>query len=292
MIPQDAVYVVGASGRSGSALCRALLAAGIRPVPVVRDPARWAATGLPGPARVADLGDAAGLRQALAGASRVVCCAHARHVRAVLAASPVVASFVFLGSTRKFSRWPDAHGDGVRAGEAAFLASGRPGVMLHPTMIYGAQGEDNVRRLAALLRRLPFVPLPDGGRALVQPIHQDDVTRSIFASLGIAWTGPEALVIAGPVPMPYADFVRAVALAAGLAAPRVVPVPAAPLRLAAIATRYLPGVPHIRQDEVRRLLEDKAFDITPMRTYLSVMPISLSEGLRARSTAGDSMPTR
>ena len=37
-------------------------------------------------------------------------------------------------------------------------------------MIYGAEGEDNVRRLAALLRRLPVVPLPEGGRALVQPI--------------------------------------------------------------------------------------------------------------------------
>ena len=70
------------------------------------------------------------------------------------------ARFVFLGSTRKFTRWPDAHGNGVLAGEAAFLASGRSGVMLHPTMIYGAQGEDNVQRLAALLRRLPFVPLP------------------------------------------------------------------------------------------------------------------------------------
>ncbi len=36
--------------------------------------------------------------------------------------------------------------------------------MLHPTMIYGAQGEDNVQRLARLLRRLPVVPLPGGGR--------------------------------------------------------------------------------------------------------------------------------
>ena len=103
--------------------------------------------------------------------------------RAVLAAAPADARFVFLGSTRKFTRWPDAHGNGVLAGEAAFLASGRPGVMLHPTMIYGAQGEDNVQRLAALLRRLPFVPLPGGGTALVQPIHQDDVTRAIRAAL-------------------------------------------------------------------------------------------------------------
>ena len=70
---------------------------------------------------------------------------------------------MLLGSTRKFTRWPDAHGDGVLAGEAACVASGRNGVMLHPTMIYGAQGEDNVQRLAALLRRLPALPLPAAG---------------------------------------------------------------------------------------------------------------------------------
>ena len=63
--------------------------------------------------------------------------------------------------------------------------------MLHPTMIYGAQGEDNVQRLAALLRRLPLVPLPDGGTALVQPIHQDDVTRAIRAALDREWDGPQ-----------------------------------------------------------------------------------------------------
>ena len=127
--------------------------------------------------------DATRLRAALADATHIVSCAHARHARAVLAAAPSDARFVFLGSTRKFTRWPDAHGNGVLAGEAAFLASGRSGVMLHPTMIYGAQGEDNVQRLAALLRRLPFVPLPGGGTALVQPIHQDDVTRAIRAAL-------------------------------------------------------------------------------------------------------------
>ena len=83
-----------------------------------------------------------------------------------VAAAEAAERFVFLGSTRTFTRWPDSHGGGVLAGEAAFRASGRPGVMLHPTMIYGAQGEDNVRRLAALLRRLPAVPLPGGGASL------------------------------------------------------------------------------------------------------------------------------
>jgi nucleoside-diphosphate-sugar epimerase len=288
-MPQK-IHVIGASGRSGAALCRALIAAGDTPVPVVRSAARWAATGLPGAPRLADLADAAALRAALADAradtgagagaetGAIVSCAHARHAAAILAAAPATARFVFLGSTRKFTRYPDAHGNGVLAGEAAFLASRRAGVMLHPTMIYGAEGEDNVQRLAALLRRLPLVPLPGGGASLVQPIHQADVTASIRAALARPWHGPQALVIAGPAPVSYADFVRAVAHAAGLPRPRILPLPAAALIAGAWLTR-LPGLPTIRPAEIRRLLEDKAFDIAPMRAALGVAPAALADGL-------------
>jgi len=254
MIP----HVIGASGRSGAALCRRLAEAGEAFVPVVRDPARWAATGLPGSPRVADLTDPNPLQQALGDAEAVVSCAHARHAPAILAAARRARKFLFLGSTRKFTRWPDAHGRGVLAGEAAFLASGSPGVMLHPTMIYGAAGEDNVRRLAALLRRLPLVPLPQGGRALVQPVYQNDVTEAILACLRTDWPGPQTRIIAGPQPSSYANFVRAVAAAAGLRKPRIIPVPLR-LLLAVAPLTHLPGLPRIGGDEIRRLAEDKAF---------------------------------
>jgi uncharacterized protein YbjT (DUF2867 family) len=275
----EPVHVIGASGRSGATLCRALLADGVPVVPVVRSAARWATTGLAPVARIADLTDAAALSAALADARRIVSCAHARHAGAILAAAPADARFVFLGSTRKYTQWPDGHGNGVIAGETAFLNSGRAGVMLHPTMIYGAEGEDNVQRLAALLRRLPFVPLPGGGRALVQPIHQDDVTRAIRAALDIAWDGPHALVIAGPEAVAYADFVRLVARAAGLPPPRILPLPAALLIAAAVLTRIIPFLPRIRPGEIRRLLEDKAFDPQPMIQKLGFTPIGLADGL-------------
>jgi uncharacterized protein YbjT (DUF2867 family) len=271
--------VIGASGRSGAALCRALIAGSIPVVPVVRDGEKWAALGMGPTPRVADLSDPAALRTALNDAEAVVSTAHARHAAAVIAAAPPNARLIFLGSTRKFTRWPDAHGNGVLAGEAAFLSSGRDGVMLHPTMIYGASGEDNVRRLAALLRRLPVVPLPDGGDALVQPIHQDDVTRAIRAALARRWDGPHSVVVAGPAPIRYADFVRAVALAAALPPPRIVGVPLALVTIAATLSRLLPLLPTIRTAEIRRLTEDKAFDIAPMRALLCFEPMPLDVGL-------------
>lgn len=267
------VHVIGATGRSGTALCRSLLADGVPIVPIVRNPSQHSN------GRIADLTDTPRLRNALHDATHIVCCAHAHYAAAVIAAAPPEARFIFLGSTRKFTQWPDAHGNGVLTGEAAFLASGRNGVMLHPTMIYGAQGEDNVQRLAALLRRLPFVPLPGGGRALVQPIHQDDITRAIRAALEHEWQGPNSLVIAGPSPLPYADFVRAIGATAGLPQPRIVSLPAAPLMALATVLRYIPFIPRVRPEEIRRLLEDKSFDVRPMIDTLGVHPMPLAEGL-------------
>ncbi len=272
-----AIHVIGASGRSGAALCRSLLADAVPYVPVVRSESRWAAAGLPGTPVIADLKQDS-LRVALSDAHRVVSCAHARHIPAILAAAPHASRFVLLGSTRKYTKWPDAHARGVLAGEAAFLASGRSGVLLHPTMIYGAAGEDNVQRLAALLRRLPVVPLPGGGRALVQPIHQSDVTRCLRTALDVDWAGPHSMVIAGPEPVAYAEFVRAVAVAAGLHRPWIVPVPPAVLRTLSPLTA-LPGLPRVHGDELRRLMEDKAFQIDAMRRILSVEPIPLATGL-------------
>ena len=256
-----------------------MLAEGERFVPVVRDAAKWAALGLPGTPRIAEVSDPAALRLALQGAETIISTAHARYTPDVLAAAPADARFVLMGSTRRFSRWADAHGDGVRAGEAALLASGRAGVMLHPTMVYGAQGEDNVQRLAALLRRLPFAPLPGGGRALVQPIHQSDVTRAILAAARHPWTGPATMVIAGPEAMPYRDFLAAVARAAGLGARPVLPLPLGLLNILVSLMRRIPGLPSIGADEIRRLTEDKAFDIAPMRDILRVLPIPLKGGL-------------
>ncbi|MSP00508.1 MAG: NADH-ubiquinone oxidoreductase [Acetobacteraceae bacterium] len=276
MANSHSVHVIGASGRSGIALARGL---GARLIPVVRDTGKWAAFGLGREARIADLANPGDLARVLRDATHIVSCAHARHAAEVIAAAPPDARLVFLGSTRKFTRWPDDHGNGVLAGEAAFLTSGRAGAMLHPTMIYGAEGEDNVRRLAALTRRLPLLPLPDGGRSLVQPIHQSDVTRAILAALGHDWTEPRALIIAGPEPMTYVAFLRAVATASGARRPRVVSVPAAALIVAASLSRFIPGVPTVARAEIRRLLEDKAFDIAPMRELLGFCPISLAEGL-------------
>ena len=86
-------------------------------------------------------------------------------------------------------------------------------------------------------------------------------------------------MIAGPTPVPYRQFLLEIAKAAGSRPPLIIGTPAAPLIAAAGLTRYIPGLPTIEAAEIRRLLEDKDFDVGPMRTVLGVDPIPLHEGL-------------
>jgi NADH dehydrogenase len=123
--------------------------------------------------------------------------------------------------------------------------------------------------LAEAIRRYPVLPLPGAG-ALVQPIHIDDVAACLVAAVTRPDISGTPIVIAGPQPMRYADMVRAVGAARGLRA-WVLPVPALPIRIGlASVGRFRPfaGIAGL----VRRLLEDKDFDIAVMRERLGVEP--------------------
>jgi uncharacterized protein YbjT (DUF2867 family) len=267
MIPQT-IHVIGATGRTGAVLCRRLVEAGHPIVPVVRDPARWAALNLPGAARIADLSQPHALAAALTDATHIASTGHARWAANIVAAAPPAARLVLLGSARRYGPLDNPPAQQAAEGEAALLGSGRDAVMLHPTMIYGVPDDGTVSRLAGLIRRTPILPLPAGGAMLVQPIHLADLAAAMLAAVNRAWPAPLAMPVGGPAPLPYAALVRATARAAGLRVPLILPIPAALVRLAG---RGRPAL--------LRLLADRSVDPAPMRTLLGVTGRTLAQGL-------------
>jgi len=95
------------------------------------------------------------------------------------------------------------------------------------------------------------------------------------------------VVIAGPEAVSYADFTRAIARADGINPLRVVSLPAMLLMLGAAIARHVPGLPKVEAAEIRRLLEDKDFDIAPMQAILGVQPRTLAAGLAETFAPGD-----
>ncbi len=280
------ITVLGATGKTGRYLVVKLCDAGHAVTAVGRSPDRLELVDARARKAVADLDRPETLAGALDGASRIVSCAHARFASTVLDRLPATCErLVLMGSTRRFTALPDPAADAVRAGEAAFLASGVPGVMLHPSMIYGAPDDRNVNRLLRLLRRTPVVPLPNGGRHWVQPVFVDDVVDALVAAV----TGPDApgppIVVAGPEPITYADMVRSCARALGR---RVVIAPV-PLSLLVGGARLASGLGlrlPFDAAEFRRATEDKSFDVSDLRSRLGVTPRGFEDGLRLKLERG------
>lgn len=287
------IAVIGATSKTGRYLISRLCDDGHAVRALGRDRGRLDALDPRAEKTRADLERPETIARALADADRVVSLAHARFAETVLAGLPAGCRQVVLtGSTRRFSALADPAADDVRRGEAALAGSGRPGIMLHPSMIYGAPDDRNVNRILRYIRRWPrplaaLVPLPDGGRHTVQPVFVDDVVAA-FAAAVTGEPAPAAadpIVVAGPEPITYAEMVRACARALGRRA-LIVGVPSRLLAGAAAGARGI-GLPvPFAPAEIRRAIEDKRFDVGDLRDRLGVTPVSFEHGLRMKIERG------
>ena len=278
------ILIFGASSGPGAALFVKLAGQGRPVIGVGRDAKKMAdvdaAADVPLTWIVSDMNHAGAMEAALEGATTVINCGANRWVHGILRiAGDRLERLITLGSTRLYSKVPDPRTQDMREVEEAALNSGVPATVLHPTLIYGWWwGNPSVPRILHMVKSYPFVPLPGGGKALLQPIFHKDVALCLEAALDRSNTVGKAITIAGPKPLPYADFIRACASHAGLRA-RILGVPGWMAVGLAALSRAVPGLPSADSGEIKRLMEDKVFDINNMTQILGVTPRSLNEGL-------------
>ncbi len=278
------VTVIGATGTTGPYVVHGLIEAGHAVTALGRDGARLAICDDRARRAVADIADGRALEAALAGAEIAVTLAPVAHLRAILDALPESCGYVVAaGSIRKFSRFGDAAACAARAAETAMRTSGRDGIVLDFSMIWGQPEDRTVNRILAMARHWPLLPLPDGGRHTVQPLFIDDMVAAVVAALERRPSGP-SIAVAGPTPMAYRELVRACAARVGRRLP-VLPVPALPFTALEWAAGWLgASLPVI--GEFARMAEDKRIDIEPMKRRLGIDPIPFEEGLRRKEARG------
>jgi len=192
---------------------------------------------------------------------------------------------VFVSTTAVTTALP-APSKRVRlAAEETVRSSGLRWTIARPTMIYGLPGDRNIGRLLQFLQRSPVVPLPGGGRRLQQPVHVDDLAAGLLAMAmrrDVA-TG-RTYDLAGPNPLPFRDLVQQAAMAIGKR-PVVVPIPLR-LTMAAVGLQErMLSRPLIKREQVERLAEDKAFDISPARNALGFSPRTFADGVALEASA-------
>jgi NADH dehydrogenase len=289
------VAVIGATGQTGPHVVRALCDGGFDVIAIGRDTDRLARCDARARHSLADIADCGGLTAAIDGADAAVCLAPHELLATVLATLPTgCAQVVAAGSIRKYSRFDDPVARSARQADEVFAASGRRGVVLNFSLIYGQPEDRTINRVIATIRRFPaalpaVIALPDGGRHLMQPLFIDDMADSIAAALVRPEACGAAIDVAGPRAITYREMVEACAAALRRTV-LIVPVPSRPL-IGAVSALERAGLRlPVAADELARATEDKIVDIGEMRARLGIDPVPFEEGLRRKRDRGW-MPT-
>ncbi len=282
------ILVTGASSQTGSLAARALAEAGHDVRCLVRRmegrkflPPRGV------PLIQADLERPESLHAALEGVEAVAQIAHIRFAPTLIAACEAIGvqRVIFFSSTRRFTRFDCESARQVRDGEAAIEQSQLAWTILRPSMIYGSSRDNNISKLIAYFRRRRLFPLVGGGHNLVQPVFTLDVVAALLAALQRPIAVRKTYTLAGPEALTYRRMIEVICAALGQR-PRFVPVPLAPMLWAARCYEKISRRPRVTLEQIQRLAEDKAFDISDARRDLGFSPISFAEGVR-RQVAGE-----
>lgn len=196
---------------------------------------------------------------------------------------PQIKRLIATGSTRVYTRFPDDKCNRLAAMAHAIWMGDIPTTLIHPTMIYGAPGLNNIERVVRMARLSPVIPLPEDGRALIQPVFAADVVKAILACLEDDSTIGKTIAVPGKDAVTYKRFIELCIEISGSDA-RVVSLPYFLISMLAPFTHVMPGIPTITQDEILRLLEDKNFDTAELEA-LGVIPVGLEEGLKRALSA-------
>ena len=283
------ILVTGATGHTGRRLVQHLLSRGAHVRCFVHNPAHG--NRLPhgeGLEIVQGSADSAeDLERAAEGVQAVLHLAHIRYspyVVEALSKKTYPVRVIATSSTRLMSTFRTPLREVVREGEAAFH-SAPPNVqwtILRPAMIFGGPDDNNLEKMAKMLKRLPVFPLFGWGDNLVQPIFVWDLIAAIEACLDHPEVAGHTYVVAGPEAITYREMVETVAEAAGLKRPRFVYLPRRTCTFIAQLVRLFWKKSPVDPDAIRRFGEDRAFAIHPAQRDLGFAPIPFREALEKK----------
>lgn len=281
------IALTGATGFTGRRVTSALVERGHELRALVRPP--LAGRVLPAELSVVagDMADARAMAELLRGVDAFVQVAslgfgHAEGVTRAVEAAGVERS-VFFSSTSLYTRLPAAtRAVRLDAEERVRALRGR-WTILRPTMIYGDASDRNLSRLFRFVSRSPVVPLPGGGRALVQPVHVGDLARAVVDVLECEVTARRAYEVPGGEAVTLRELVLRVARLLGRRRLLLLPLPIATMAVAAGAWHRLGLPPRISSEQVRRLAEHKAFSYEAARRDWGYSPRGLDAGLESEA---------
>lgn len=182
-------------------------------------------------------------------------------------------------STQAVGKACGAYGESKAMAEDSVRQSGLDWTILRPAEVYMEVGREAIGRMIGSVRQGPMALYVADARALLAPVHRDDVVAAITAALCANQSIGKTYSLAGPEEFTQASFLRR--LARLFAVRRVfVPVPLAVLRCASafftlLGLKSPPFVP----DQIPRMLCAKERCLDDAWRDLGFAPRDISQGM-------------
>ncbi len=182
----------------------------------------------------------------------------------------------FVTTTGIFSSY-NQFSEIYKINEEKIKNSGITYTILRPSMIYGHLRDRNMSRLIRFLNSYPIFPLFGEGKSLMQPVFVDDLASGIVSAIISSKSENQAYNICGLREISYRNLILTIVeiLEKNV---HLLNIPLGLAKLGAEVGSLIPRFP-ITVEQVLRLQENKAFDISKAQIELNYIPREFNAGI-------------
>ena len=156
--------------------------------------------------------------------------------------------------------------------------SGLDYTILRPSMIYGADGDNNFSKMLRFIKRKRFFVVFGSGENMIQPVYVEDVAKSVADVLENNLTVRKTYELAGRYPLKYSEMLRIVREKSGLPF-RIIRLPVEASKFAVSVYKQIMKKSDLDADQIDRMKIDKVYPYTEAVNDFGYSPVSFEEGI-------------
>jgi uncharacterized protein YbjT (DUF2867 family) len=145
--------------------------------------------------------------------------------------------------------------------------------VLRPSLVYGRGGKS--MKVFQRLACLPVLPLIDGGKQMIQPVHISDLTDTVLNCLTSAETNI-TLDIVGAHAVSFKEWLQLMRIEKGKSRAFIISIPFKISMIIARLSQFI--IPLISPDNLRMLQKGNIANAKPLADYIGRMPLDLKTG--------------
>jgi nucleoside-diphosphate-sugar epimerase len=150
-----------------------------------------------------------------------------------------------------------------------------------PTMIYGNTSDKNVAVFIKMVDKFPIMPVVNGARYILQPVHYEDLAKGYFGVLlNEEKTANKDYVLSGGSVIELREMLKIIGENLGKKV-HFISCPFAIAYFGACALYYLTGKKKDYREKVQRLCEPRAYSHEDAKNDFGYSPVSFQEGIVA-----------